>query len=652
MDNNNLLHTISWKIIDKYFKENNFAFVNHHIDSFNDFFENGISQIFQETNPIKIRKNFEKKIDDFRYKLDIYIGGKNGKKIYFGQPVIYEKNNHYMYPNEARLKNMTYATTIHYDIDIVCTTIDKSTLQEISEERTFEKIFFGKFPILLHSKLCILNNLPSNIAFNMGECRNDTGGYFIIDGKEKCFIPQEKFADNILYIKKNHDDDIYSFSAIIRTVSEDVSKPERTLKIHIVRESDKQYNNQIVVEIPNVKKPVPLFILMRALGILSDKEIIEYCLLNLKENEKYIDLFIPSIHDASIIFNQENAIQYIKSFTKQETINQVFDILINYLLPNVGEDNFLNKAYCIGEMVLKLLKTFKGEVSEVDRDNFRFKRVELIGPMMYDLFKEYYKEQQKNIYLNIERQEIYFHYTKDNEDDVEEEVTLTVQETIELFENNLITFFKDKDVEKGFRKAFKGDWGGHSHTKRDGIIQDVDRKSYNSYKSELRKVNLPLSDGSKDPRPHQLHSSQWGYIDPIDTPDGGNVGLHKHLSIMTRISNNYSGEKFKTWLLMNTNILLIENCSKDFLYGNTKILINGTWHSVTEDPIELVKTVKYFRRVNQIPNSISITFDINDKCIYIYTDSGRLLRPIYYIQDNIISVQEKKIIDKLLNNNL
>ena len=122
----NTLDTISWKIIDTYFKDNNLALVDHHIESYNDFFENGISQIFNETNPIKIRKNFDKssKIDDFRYKLDIYIGGKEGKNVYFGQPVIYEKNNHFMYPNEARLKNMTYATTLHYDVDVICTIID------------------------------------------------------------------------------------------------------------------------------------------------------------------------------------------------------------------------------------------------------------------------------------------------------------------------------------------------------------------------------------------------------------------------------------------------------------------------------------------------------------------------------------------------
>ena len=95
-------------------------------------------------------------------------------------------------------------------------------------------------------------------------------------------VSQEKFADNMIYIRSNYND-IYSHSAEIRSVSEDASKPVRTLAIRIVRPSINYTNNQIVVNVPNVRKPVPLFILMRALGVISDKEIISYCLLDLKK---------------------------------------------------------------------------------------------------------------------------------------------------------------------------------------------------------------------------------------------------------------------------------------------------------------------------------------------------------------------------------
>ena len=186
---------------------------------------------------------------------------------------------------------------------------------------------------MLQSELCILNGLNPSVRFNMGECRNDHGGYFIIDGKEKFIISQEKFADNMLYIREYDDEgELYSHSADIRTVSEDASKPERTMSVRIVAPGARYSNGQIVVLIPNVRKPIPLFIVMRALGVLSDKDIIEYCLLDIDKNENMVDLFIPSIHDANKIFTQEIALKFISTFTKSKTVSHIHDILMNYFL--------------------------------------------------------------------------------------------------------------------------------------------------------------------------------------------------------------------------------------------------------------------------------------------------------------------------------
>ena len=116
---------------------------------------------------------------------------------------------------------------------------------------------------MLQSNLCILNGMAGDVRKNMGEDPSDPGGYFIIDGKEKVIISQEKFADNMLYIQKDPND-IVSYSAKIRSVSEDASKPVRTLAIRMIKETPSSTNGQIVVSIPNVRKPVPLFIVMRA----------------------------------------------------------------------------------------------------------------------------------------------------------------------------------------------------------------------------------------------------------------------------------------------------------------------------------------------------------------------------------------------------
>jgi DNA-directed RNA polymerase II subunit RPB2 len=650
---------ISWKLIDKYFKDNPNCLVSHHLESFNDFFKSGIKRIIRENNPIRFIEREDQNDSGKRNECLLYLGGKEGDKIYYGKPVIYDDNNaHYMFPNDARLRNMTYGITIHYDVDI-------DFIYYVGDEKkthdmTINKVYLGRFPIMIQSDLCILNSMSREVRFNAGECRNDYGGYFIIDGKEKAIIPQEKFADNMLYIRAYGEDDTYSYSAEIRSVSEDSSKPIRTSSVKIVSPSPSYSNNQIVVAVPNVKKPIPLFILMRALGVISDKDIIRICLLDLEKNESMIDLFIPSVHDAKKFFTQQNALQFISQLTKRGTISGVIEILSDYFLPHIGELNFLEKAYFVGYMVQRLLKVYTKEAKPTDRDNFRFKRVELTGTLIYDLFREYYLIQKKDISRKID-EEYYYHKGSYKEDDTlsrKEKKSLKKKTEagdsnkykdnfIGLIESNIKAFFKDRIVEQGFRKAFKGNWGSEAHTKRLGAVQDLNRLSWYTFISHLRKINLPLDSSAKVVGPRLLNSSQWGFIDPIDTPDGGNIGLHKHLSISTYVTSGSSGNPIIKWIRSNTPLRLILECSPEQISNSSKTFVNGSWVGVTDTPFELVKLLKLYRRNGILPVYTSLSFDIEHNEVYIYTDAGRLTRPIYYIEDNKLSYERKDIISSL-----
>ena len=113
------MENISWKVIDKYFTDNPNILVAHHLDSYNDFFTGGINNIFRENNPIRFIEREDDDKKDKRNECLLYLGGKDGSKIYFGKPIIYDDNHsHYMYPNDARLRNMTYGATIHYDVEV------------------------------------------------------------------------------------------------------------------------------------------------------------------------------------------------------------------------------------------------------------------------------------------------------------------------------------------------------------------------------------------------------------------------------------------------------------------------------------------------------------------------------------------------------
>jgi len=731
MDNSTI-----WKLIDKYFTDNPQSLVRHHIESYNDFFKNGIFKIFKEKNPVRINTRFDKEINDYRSQCIMYLGGKDGSKIYFGKPVIYDDNNsHYMFPNEARLRNMSYGMTIHYDVEVEFIDIlgadetpklvgleeldenlssddednkkgkqnlleggdeGKLTDEKINEIKktkreqvekdlknggsvkipfgkkrtplqltpaesellkksiqesmiggniqkrtlTLEKIYLGKFPIMVQSNYCVLKDLPREVRHTMGECNNDLGGYFIIDGKEKTVVSQEKFADNMLYIRDVNDEK-YLYSAEIRSVSENVSKPIRTLSVKIATPTSSYSNKNIVVNIPNVRKPVPLFIVFRALGIISDKDIITTCLLDINKYDNMMDLFIPSVHDAGMIMTQRNALQYIAILTKGKTIAHALEILSDYFLPHVGEVNFINKAYYLGYIVFRLLSVYIGLEPATDRDNFKYKRIELVGTLMNELFREYYTIQQRHIQLAFEE---IVHYNE----------SIYADNLYGLIDKNYKEVFREKIVETGFRKAFKGNWGSQTHTKRIGVVQDLNRLSFNSALSHLRKTNLPLDASVKLVGPRVLHSTQWGMFDPIDTPDGGNIGIHKHISISAYITQGISREPIIQWLREKIDMKKIEDCSPLMLANMTKILLNGLWAgSISSNPIDVVKKIKLFRRNALIPIYISVTFDIKQKTIFIYTDGGRICRPIFYRDDetNKMSFDNKEIINKIKTDN-
>ena len=624
---------LKWNVIQKYFEDNPKCLVKHQIDSFNDFFNYNIKQIFKEKNPIKILKQQNEKTKKFHKQAHLYLAGKNGDKLYYGKPVIFDDNSeHMMFPNEARLRNMTYGISIHYDVEVDIISLDEYEKETI-ESFTLEKIYLGRFPIMLKSDLCVLNKLSNETCFNMGECRNDQGGYFIIQGKEKAIISQEGFGNNMIYVRENVSDQ-YSHSVEVRSVSEDSSKHIRTTAIYMVTSTPSLKKENMVVNIPNVKKPVPLFIVMRALGVISDKSIIEHCILDI-DNEKYVELFTPCVYDAGTIFTQHAALNYIKTFTKGKTIPHVYDILMNYFLPHIGELNFKSKAYYLGYMANELLKVYVKEVPPTDRDHFKFKRVEVPGVLIYQLFREYYNLQQQDIFKTIDK-EYYFH-----KGDYESNFT-------SLITNNVKNIFKNRIVEEGFRKGFRGNWGSQANTKKLGAVQDLNRLSFNSFMTHLRKINLPMDASAKIVKPRLLHGSQWGLIDPVDTPDGGNVGLHKHMAILTQISTGYSIEKIIN-ILITLNVNYIEELEPLTINNQSKIFINGNWVFVTTIPFDIVTYLLLQRRIGAIPMYTSISYDITRDTIYIYTDSGRLCRPIFYCETPGSVSINKSIQEKILS---
>jgi DNA-directed RNA polymerase II subunit RPB2 len=748
-----------WRIVNKYFEDNPQYLVAHHIESYNDFFHQDIFELFKNQNPIQITSAFDERIGDFKHKCNLYIGGRTGRRVYFGKPMIHDADRgaHYMYPNEARIRNMTYGMTVHFDVEVEFIDIlspgespyvvgpefldeeEVAKLGEISggavdefdvdysdafqreadekphnykidggdhilqqleresggsggarkpkepvlqgdkkegaiaaptnkrrdkkaeSERKqvkmttamaaatkeaqarsvtgaiqrrhvlLKKLYLGKIPIMVQSDFCILNGMPRELRHSFGECRNDPGGYFIINGKEKTISVQEKFGDNMLYIRKGKvvasasaeeeemvDD--YLYSAEIRSVSENVAKPKRTMSVKLMAPSKRYTNRNIMVFIPNVRAPIPLFILFRALGVLSDKDIISMCVLDLDKYDFLLDLFEPSVHDAGPIMQQHTALKFIGELTKFHNEKYALEILTDYFLPHVGETNYMEKAYYLGHMVFRLLCASAGLDAPTDRDNLKYKRLEPFGKLFNDLFMEYYVMQQKHIYQEFDRR-IYF-----NNSTYEHDLP-------SLIFANYREIFGERIVDNGLKKAFKGAWGAQAHTRRVGIVQDLNRISFNAALCHLRKINLPLDSTSKVVGPRILHNSHWGYFDFIDTPDGANIGLHKTFAMTAYMTRGYSREPMIQWMRENVAMCPVTDFTPIVLSTMTKVFVNGHWAGVVETPFECVSKIRFYRRNGLLPLHTSVAFNIRNNAIEVYTDAGRFTRPIFYRDD-------------------
>jgi DNA-directed RNA polymerase II subunit RPB2 len=637
-------------LIDSFFQARPLWKSQHAIDSFNQFISsktNGVQYIIQRENPQRILKeeiNADKGL--FKYEITLYYGcaikslNEDGSlkefedsgHIYISSPIEYsDGTSQVMWPNVARLKGYTYGSSVLCDIGII---FKNNETDEITH-RTIEKVNIGTIPIMVRSHLCVLDGLDSVRLTEVGEDPYEQGGYFIINGAEKVIISQEKKIDNILYVNSTSDE-MNPLQAVIKSVSTQGFQSSRNNTIAFSRvivkgkgqpsfneeedeeEEDKsqtvkRLEYRITVRILGIEFKIPLFVLFRALGFTQDKEIISKIILETDEpslKSCLYELLMPSIKDSQPIYDQRAALKLLAMNTKEKEIINALNTLKHNFLPNYESDE--DKAFYLGYAVRKLLLTRLGVYKETDRDSYAFKRIDLAGSLLLELYRELYSGFQRAVSLKIDT-EYKFNFKLYNND---------IKEMIS--DENKAKIFNPKQMEsllKSFGAAF-----GTQLSKRQGIVQPLNRNSALGYTSHIRRISNPLPPGSKSIGPRKLHNSQWGFVCPSESPDGGNVGIINHLTVGSMVSFHVSSDELLQALL-DHGMISLESIIGDDLNDSTRVFLNGTFVGIHRLPDYLSKVMRLLKLNSFIHPHTSLYWDIDRSEFFVFTDAGRLLRP-------------------------
>jgi DNA-directed RNA polymerase II subunit RPB2 len=645
-------NTKTWEIIKLYFDQglNNTIF-KHNLESYNDFILNKIDQIINGFNPLNIYHKFNTTINKFEYEISINI-----KNPVLSKPIINEKDGSgkIMTPNDARNRNFSYSGILTVDIYIninINGSENDSNIESIS--KCIKNVNIGKIPIMVGSNYCLTKD--HNIRLLQTD-KNDISGYFIINGNEKVIISQDRIAENKTFVFMDTKQLNYSYVAEIRSVNHYIYSPPKLTSLKLSNKSN-DYGKFIICNLHYIKNEIPVFILFKALGIVSDKEILEYITYDLDSYESKIicDKLRGSIYDANHITTQYHAMNYLMTYLHLNTLehpkelivqhsykkNILYDIIKKDFLPHCGSD-FNQKAIYLGYMVNRLIKVSLGIIPTDNRDSYVNKRVDTPGILLANIFRQYYGKLVKEFKSMINKE-------------IKNGSWKTIDKCTNLInENNIYKLVKIKIIDLGLKYALStGNWGIKSNNVKvkQGVAQVLNRMNYLSLISHLRRINTAIEKSGKIVQPRKLHVSQFNAICCAETPEGAAIGLVKNMSLLTHLT-------------ITANIdYVIENIDElDITYVNSsniknmatmvKFIFNGNILGYCNNPLMTYELLKNWKQCGIINIYSSVIWNFKENAISVSNDAGRCSRPLYIIGSNNKSVDYDNLIGLRYNKDI
>ncbi|SCU93725.1 LAME_0F04786g1_1 [Lachancea meyersii CBS 8951] len=583
-----------WNLLPAFLKVK--GLVKQHLDSFNYFVDVDLKKI------IKANELVLSDVDpEFYLKyVDIRVGYKSSSS----------SKDYIVPPHECRLRDMTYSAPVYVDIEY-------TRGRNIIMHRDVE---IGRMPIMLRSNKCILNGASESQMAKINECPLDPGGYFIVNGTEKVILVQEQLSKNRIIVEADEKKAIVQASVTSST-------HERKSKTYVITKNDKIYlkHNSIAEE-------VPIVLVLKACGIVSDLEIMQLVCGN---DSSYQDIFAINFEEVAKmkIYTQQQALEYIgakvktvrrqKLTTLQEGIEAIATTVIAHL--TVEALDFREKALYVAVMTRRVVMAMHNPKMIDDRDYVGNKRLELAGQLMSLLFEDLFKKFNNDFKANIDK------VLKKPNRAMEYDALLSIN----VHSNNITT---------GLNRAIStGNWSlKRFKMERAGVTHVLSRLSYISALGMMTRISSQFEKSRKVSGPRALQPSQFGMLCTSDTPEGEACGLVKNLALMTHITTDDEEEPIRKlcYLLGVEDITVVDS---DTLHLNYCVYLNGTIVGIVRFPTKFVTHFRNLRRAGKVSDFISIYTNSHQKAVHIATDGGRVCRPLIIVSDGKSRVEAQHL---------
>lgn len=357
-----------------------------------------------------------------------------------------------------------------------------------------------------------------------------------------------------------------------------------------------------------------MWILFFALGLKSDKEVVDLIDYS-TDDARIINVLFASIYDADEkcpnFRRTDKAFKYVEQLMKacrfppEESLDAC---LQKYLFPSLN--NLKKKALFLGYMVKSLFQGYIGQRKCDNRDDFRNKRLDLAGELLERELRVHIRHAERRMVKAMQR-DLY----GDRE----------LRPIEHYLDASIIT--------NGLSRAFStGAWSHPYKIERiSGVVATLRRANPVQMTADMRKMRQQVSYTGRVGDARYPHPSHWGKVCFLSTPDGENCGLVKNFAITGLVSTNEP--ELLVDILVSSGMEKLEDDPSSLFSGRHKVFLNGEWVGVTGDSLSFTAALRRKRRRGKLPHQVEIKRDEHQKEVRVYSDAGRILRPLLVVQN-------------------